>query len=135
AQSLRPRFARNLPPAFGWLAKRKIPHDITDAWIGPGLADRRIRRDVSTILRGISKRYTQEAAARFGEVELPVLLAWASEDKVFPFEHAERLGRAFPDARVERIEDSYTYVSLDQPGRTAQLIAEFARAPAATPAA
>jgi pimeloyl-ACP methyl ester carboxylesterase len=133
--SLRPRFARRLPLAFGWLAKRPLPDDMTDAFLAPLLRDRRIRREVTALLRGVSKRYTQEAAARLGEFQRPVLIAWAPEDKVFPFEHAERLARAFPDARVERIEDSYTYVCADQPERTAQLIAQFAREPAPAPAA
>jgi pimeloyl-ACP methyl ester carboxylesterase len=60
-----------------------------------------------------------------------VLIAWATEDRVFPFRHAERMRDAFPNARLERIEDSYTFVSIDQPERTADLIASFARVPVA----
>jgi hypothetical protein len=33
----------------------------------------------------------------------------------------------FPDARLERIEDSYTFVVVDQPERTAQAIRAFVR--------
>jgi pimeloyl-ACP methyl ester carboxylesterase len=133
--SLRPRFARQLPLAFGWLAKRRLPDDMTDSFLAPLLRDGRIRKETTALLRGVSKRYTQEAAARLGEFERPVLIAWATEDRVFPFEHAERLARTFPDARLERIEDAYTYVCTDQPERTAQLIAQFAREPAPAPAA
>ena len=43
----------------------------------------------------------------------------------------ERLARDFPNARLERIDDSYTFVSEDQPERLAKLIAEFAREPVA----
>ena len=129
-QTLRPRAARRLPLAFGWLTKRGLPDDVSDSFLAPALRDRRIRRDIAAVLKGISTRYTQEAAARLREFDRPVLLAWAVEDKVFPFEHAERLARAFPDARVERIEDSYTYVPIDQPERTAEAIASFAREPA-----
>jgi pimeloyl-ACP methyl ester carboxylesterase len=98
--------------------------------LAPVLRDRRIRREVAQVLKGISPRHTQEAARRFGEFGKPVLIAWAPEDRFFPMEHAERLSRAFPDARLERIEDSWTYVPVDQPRRTAQLIADFARRPA-----
>jgi pimeloyl-ACP methyl ester carboxylesterase len=128
-QSLRPRFTRHLPFAFGWLAKHRIPHDVTDAYLAPGLGDKRVRADISSILRGISNRYTREAAQRFGEFRKPVLIAWATEDRVFPLKYGERLARDFPDARLERIEDSYTYVCEDQPERTAELIAAFAREP------
>ncbi|MDX6651042.1 MAG: hypothetical protein QOJ97_2993 [Solirubrobacteraceae bacterium] len=134
AQSLRPRPARRLPFAFGWLSKRPLARDVSDAFLAPVLHDRRIRREVAKVLKGISPRHTQEAARRFAEFGKPVLIAWAPEDRFFPMEHAERLSQAFPDARLERIEDSWTYVPTDQPGRTAQLIADFARRPAGAPA-
>ena len=49
-------------------------------------------------------------------------------------EDAERLARDFPNGRLEKIDDSYTYVSEDQPERLAKLIAEFAREPVAATA-
>jgi pimeloyl-ACP methyl ester carboxylesterase len=131
-QSLRPRAARRLPMAYGWLTKRPIPDDMSDSWLRPALSDRRIRREIAAILKGISSRYTLEAAERFGEFQRPVLIAWAPEDRFFKFRDAERLASAFPQARLERIEDSYTFVPLDQPERTAELIAEFARQPASS---
>ena len=129
--SLKPAFARRLPLAFGWLAKHGIPDEVTASYLAPGLRDRRIRKEIATILRGVDNRYTQEAAERFREFDKPVLLVWATEDKVFPIKFGERLAQDFPDARLERIDDSYTYVSEDQPERTAELIAAFAREPVA----
>jgi pimeloyl-ACP methyl ester carboxylesterase len=126
AQSLRPRAARRLPFAYGWLTKRPIPDDLSDAWMAPVLSSSAIRREVAAILKGISKRYTLDVAQRFGEFTKPVLLAWAPEDRFFKLRYAERMMGAFPDARLERIEDSFTFVSLDQPERTASLIAAFA---------
>jgi pimeloyl-ACP methyl ester carboxylesterase len=130
-QSLRPRPARRLPFAFGWLSKRPLAPDVSDAFLKPALGDRRIRRELAAVLKGISSRYTEEAAQRFGEFDKPVLLAWAPEDRFFKLRYAERLADAFPHARLELIDDSYTYVPVDQPQRTAQLIAAFAREPAA----
>jgi pimeloyl-ACP methyl ester carboxylesterase len=130
AQSLRPRPARRLPFAFGWLSKRPLARDVSDAFLAPTLGDRRIRREVAAVLRGISPRHTEAAARRFGEFDKPVLLAWAPEDRFFKMRYAERLAEAFPDARLEVIDDSYTYVPVDQPQRTAELIAAFAREPA-----
>jgi pimeloyl-ACP methyl ester carboxylesterase len=125
-QTLRPRAARRLPFAYGWLAKRPIPDDLSDAWMAPLLRDSRIRSEIAAILKGISSRYTLEAAKRFGEFTKPVLIAWAPEDRFFKLRYAERMLGAFPDARLERIEDSLTFVSLDQPERTAALIGAFA---------
>lgn len=129
AQSLRPRAARRLPFAFGWLSKRGIPDDLSDAWLAPALSSAAIRREIASILKGISNRYTLQAAERFGEFDKPVLIAWAPEDRFFKLRYAERLAGAFPNARLERIEDSYTFVAIDQPERTAELVASFASEP------
>ena len=61
-------------------------------------------------------------------------LAWAADDRVFPVADAKRLAAAFPNARLELIEDSYTFVPVDQPARTAELIGGFARGLATAPA-
>jgi pimeloyl-ACP methyl ester carboxylesterase len=57
----------------------------------------------------------------------PALLAWAADDKFFPAEHARRLAAILPNARVEMIPGSRTWVMRDQPERTAHLIGRFAR--------
>jgi pimeloyl-ACP methyl ester carboxylesterase len=131
AQSLRPRPARRLPFAFGWLSKRGIPDELSDAWLAPALSSAAIRREIASVLKGIDSRYTLAAAERFGDFDKPVLIAWAPEDRFFKQRYAERLAAAFPNARLESIEDSYTFVPIDQPERTAELVAAFA---AGTPA-
>ncbi|HEY2719756.1 MAG TPA: alpha/beta hydrolase [Solirubrobacteraceae bacterium] len=132
AQSLRSRAARRLPLAYGWLAKRGIPDEMSDAWLAPALSSAAIRRDVTAVLKGISSRYTLEAAARFGQFDKPVLIAWAPEDRFFKLRFGERLAEAFPAARLELIEDSYTFAPIDQPERTAELLAAFMAEPQAT---
>ena len=132
ANALRPRPLQRLPFAFGWLSKRPLDRATATAFMRPILTDRRIRREVAEFLRSIDKRYTLEAAERFAEFDKPVLLAWAPEDRFFKLSYAERLAAAFPNARLERIEDSYTFVPIDQPRRTAELISAFAAPPAAS---
>ena len=126
AQSLRLNAGRRLPIAFGWLAKRPIPKDVSAAWVRPLQTDRGVRRDAAKLLRGVHKRYTLEAADKLKGFDKPVLIAWATEDRFFPLEHAHKLADAMPQAHVEEIEDSRTYVPEDQPERLTQLIAEFA---------
>jgi pimeloyl-ACP methyl ester carboxylesterase len=128
AQSLRAPVARRLPLAYGWVTKR-ADDALTRSWIAPALGSGAIRHEVASLLKGISNRYTLAAAERFGEFTKPVLIAWAPEDRFFKMHYAERLADAFPNARMELIEDSYTFVPVDQPERTAALIAEFARQP------
>ena len=122
------RFApmRRLPIAFGWLIKKDFAAAPTRQWVTPYLSDRGIRRDTIKVLKGIDPEYTFDAADKLAHFDKPTLLAWAVEDRFFKPSFAERLAATIPDARLEWIEDSYTFVSEDQPERLAQLVEEFA---------
>jgi pimeloyl-ACP methyl ester carboxylesterase len=65
------------------------------------------------------------AAAKLQTFEGPVLLAWGSDDRVFPRRLAERLAREIPRAQLEIVEGARTLVPEDAPGRLAELIAKF----------
>jgi pimeloyl-ACP methyl ester carboxylesterase len=121
---------RRLPLAYGWLIKRDFAGAPTREWVDPFLTNREIRRDTVKVLRGIDSRYTIEAAEKLRTFDRPALLAWAVEDRFFKIAYAERLAATISGATLERIEDSYTFVSEDQPERLAELIARFAREPA-----
>ena len=123
------RFAplRRLPMAFGWLIKRDFADAPTREWVEPYLSDRAIRRDTIKVLQGIDPEHTFDAAGKLSRQERPTLLAWAVEDRHFKLSFAERLAAAIPGARLERIEDSYTFTPEDQPERLAELIGSFVR--------
>jgi pimeloyl-ACP methyl ester carboxylesterase len=129
------RFAalRRLPLAYGWLIKRDFDGAPTREWVDPFLTNREVRHDTIKVLRGIDSRYTIEAAEKLRTFDRPTLLAWAVEDRFFKISYAERLAATISGATLERIEDSYTFVSEDQPERLAELIARFAREPAPVP--
>lgn len=129
ALGLRP--LRRLPIAYGWLAKRPIPRGIVDGWLRPAQTRPATRRDVNRFLRAIDPADTLDAAARLPAFRRPVLLAWATEDRVFPIEHAHRLAALLPYATVAEIDDSFTFLPEDRPRRLARLIREFAAAPTA----
>ncbi|MSO42188.1 MAG: alpha/beta hydrolase [Solirubrobacterales bacterium] len=112
--------------AYGSLIKNDPDDDVLATWGRPFLADRGVRRDTIAILKGISPSYTLEAAPLLAGFEGPALLAWAPEDRFFKIALAERLVSEFRDGRLERIDDSYTFVSQDQPERLAALIGDFA---------
>jgi pimeloyl-ACP methyl ester carboxylesterase len=103
--------------------------------MGPAATDRRIRADAVRFLRGVDRRHTLAAADRFGEVDLPVLLAWAVQDRVFPISLAHRLTERLPRARVVGVGDSRTFVPEDRPDRLVDEIVEFLREHRALPAA
>jgi pimeloyl-ACP methyl ester carboxylesterase len=126
---LRLRMARRTPIAFGWLVKRPIDREAEDSYALPVLSDKRLRADLNKVIRGIDKRYTNEAADKLQEFDKPALIAWSREDKFFKPEHAERLARDLPKARLEWIDDARTFSMEDNPERVAELIAGFVREP------
>ena len=129
-QPLRIPAMRRLPIAFGMLTKRPVPRDVTDGWVRPVLTNREIRRDTARFLGAIDKRETLDAAERLRSFEKPVLIVWATEDRVFPLDHARQLAELLPNARLEEVSDSYSFVPEDQPERLAELVASFAGAAA-----
>ena len=89
------------------------------------LTDKGIRRDLTKLLKSISNRYTLAAAQKFARFNRPVLLVWAERDFLFPKKYAERLAKAFPNARLEYVQDSKAFVSEDQPARLVDLVKAF----------
>jgi pimeloyl-ACP methyl ester carboxylesterase len=128
-QPLRLRALRRLPLAFGWMAKRPIPHEITDAWLRPLLTQRQIRRDLLKYLHHYDKRDLLAAADCLRSFDRPALVVWAAEDRVMPPAHGRRLAALLPRARLVEIPDSYTLIPEDQPVRLAALIREFVSSP------
>lgn len=124
-QLLRVHAWRKVTVLLGLLCKHPVERELPDGWFAPLRRSAGVRRDVQKILRGISARYTVAAAKQFGELQQPVLLAWAPEDYVFKLSFARRLQAAFRDARLELVHDSLTFPMLDQPQRTAELVEAF----------
>ncbi|WP_067480032.1 alpha/beta fold hydrolase [Nocardia amamiensis] len=124
---MRIRALHRLPIAFGWITKRPIPSEITDSYLLPSRNSAAIRNDLRRFLKSAHRRYTLEAARHFADVDVPVLLAWAREDRLFPVSFAERLARDLPNATLKLIDDSYTFLPEDQPELLAESILEFTR--------
>jgi pimeloyl-ACP methyl ester carboxylesterase len=132
--TLKFRPVRSLPSAYGWLTHRQPPHELVDGWIANYLADKGVRRDARRLIAALGDDvFMVQIAAELAGFTKPVLLAWAADDKFFPLEHAQGLSSMFPNARLELIEGSRTWVMRDQPDRTADLIGRFARHTATTP--
>jgi pimeloyl-ACP methyl ester carboxylesterase len=112
--------------AFRPFAKTRIPDDLIASWLGPGLSDPAVKRDLKKVTVGMHKRYTLEAAAKLQGSQLPILLTWAPGDKYFPISYAQRLAAEAANARIVEIPDAKTFVALDQPELLAKEIAQFA---------
>lgn len=114
------------PIGYGGLSHHRIDDELLDHYFTP-VFDRGVRRDVVRFLRTVHRSYTLDAARSFPEVDRPVLVVWASDDKFFPLADGERLARDFPDSRFVLVENSRTWVSEDRPEKLVSLIDEFVR--------
>jgi pimeloyl-ACP methyl ester carboxylesterase len=133
--ALKFRPVRSLPSAYGWLTHHQPPHELIDGWISTYLVDRDVRRDTRRLIAALGDdAFMGQIAAELAGFTKPVLLVWAADDKFFPLEHARRLAGIIPNARLELIEGSRTWVMRDEPERTADLISRFARQTTVSPA-
>jgi pimeloyl-ACP methyl ester carboxylesterase len=123
--ALRVPALRRLPIAYGWLATGAIDREASDSYVLPVLTRGPIRRDVRKLLGGLDPRYTLDAAAKLAGWDRPALIAWSEKDRFFPTEHAERLAKVIPGARLEWIEGARTFSPEDAPDRVAALIRDF----------
>ncbi|MEM9727377.1 MAG: alpha/beta hydrolase [Myxococcota bacterium] len=116
---------RDLPIAYGLLAKHGIPEDVVKSYIAPAARSAAIRRDVSKFARSVSPRVTLEAAEELAAFGRPMLLLWTPEDRFFPMRLADHFRRNLPNVTLETIEDAYVFVAEDQPEQVAAGIARF----------
>jgi pimeloyl-ACP methyl ester carboxylesterase len=90
------------------------------------------RRDALRVTQSLEPSVTLDAVPALQAFAKPVLLAWGDQDKLFPLDHAQRLEADFPNARLEVIAGSSTYVMLDRPDELALAMSKFlAEGPAA----
>ncbi|MGK5533660.1 alpha/beta fold hydrolase [Streptomyces sp. URMC 129] len=123
---------RRLPMTWGRMTKRPVPHHVMDDWFRPLWTSKEIRRDLRKYVLSVPPKAEllawTEALRGF---DRPALVAWAAEDKVMPPDHGRRLAELLPHGELVEIEDSYTLIPEDQPGRLAGHIREFLRKPPA----
>ncbi len=127
---------RESPLAFGRMTKRGIPDEVFREWMRP-LARREIRRDLAKYAgaaRSSGRGALAAATEALPSFKRPVLVVWASEDRVMPPEHGRRLAALFPNSRLVEIDDSYTLIPEDQPAELSRAIREFVRDTAPTAA-
>jgi pimeloyl-ACP methyl ester carboxylesterase len=131
--SLRFRVMRRAPGAWGWMSKRPVPDDVMDGWFRPASTQAAVRRDLAKYGAGLpSREVLLDWAERNRSFDRPVLVVWASEDRIMPRDHGSRLADLYPQGRLVTIGDSYTLVPEDQPAALTGVIRSFLRDTAVT---
>ncbi|MGW7518441.1 alpha/beta fold hydrolase [Streptomyces sp. NPDC054796] len=117
---------RNNRNGYGGMSLRGIPDEIMDDWFAPASRSKAIRRDFAKFAVSAPDRRTLLAwSERLREFDRPVLVVWATEDRLMPREHGPRLAELYPRGRLVEISDSSTLVPEDQPERLAEALTDF----------
>jgi pimeloyl-ACP methyl ester carboxylesterase len=61
------------------------------------------------------QRHTDQVEPDYGDIDLPVLVLWGSEDRWIPLETGQRLAARIPGAELEVVDGAGHLVHLDQP--------------------
>lgn len=107
------------------VTKKGIDQTRDTAIFGGFLTSPEVRREATRFTAALHPRHTAAAATAIAKWTKPVLIAWGTDDDLFPVEHARRLAEDFSDATLRLIDGSSTYVMLDRPEQTAQAIRTF----------
>lgn len=123
--ALRIGWIRRLPIGLGWLVRTPLPDEVVQAYLTPARRDAGVRRDLAKVLRGISSRWTRDAAKALATFPRPVLVAWGDPGKACPLRHGRRLAEIAPRGELVVIPDAYTFVSEDQPDALCDAMTPF----------
>lgn len=118
------RRLRGLPMVLGALT-HAIDHDKVDRWAAALLAQNGVRRDVLSVIRGLRPAVTMAAVETLKTTDVPFLLVWGADDRLFKPSLAERFCATVPTATMTMVEDSKTFVCWDQPEALATHIRAF----------
>ena len=112
-------------PLWRLLARTGLDGATAAAWMRPIRTSKAVRRDTAALLRSVRPADTLDAAARLRHYHGDVLVAWSTDDLVFPRSDARRLAEQVPRAELQLIDGARTFSSLERPERLAGLIRDF----------
>jgi len=122
AVALRSGAIRRSPAGYGLLSHAGVD-DRAVGWVRPIREDVGVREDTRLFTRALRSQALLDAEPAMRRFDRPVLIVWGTDDRLFPVRDAERLVAMFPNARLELVPQSRTYVMVDQPDRLADLVA------------
>lgn len=117
---------RNAPGAFAVFAQKSISDEQLLRWLTPLAKYRSNRRDVAKLLRSIDTKLTLALPALLKKAEIPVLLIWGEDDRLFNLDLANRLVATIgAQAQITTIKNAKTFVGYDQPETVASTLINY----------
>ncbi|MFE0177096.1 alpha/beta fold hydrolase [Streptomyces sp. NPDC059002] len=124
-----------LPPALHEALVREYVSSASHRGLHPAVLDRLVAPWCTTegrpaFYRQIEQndqRYTDEIQGRYGELDLPVLICWGTDDTWIPVARGHELAKAIPGAELRLIEGAGHLVQEDAPAELTGELAGFLR--------
>ncbi|MEU5688592.1 alpha/beta fold hydrolase [Streptomyces venezuelae] len=124
-----------LPPALHRAMIREYVASTSPRGLHPAILDRLVEpwcteEGQAAFYRQIAQndqRFTDEIQYRYGELELPVLICWGTEDPWIPVAKAKELADLVPGAELRLIEGAGHLVQEDAPAELAGELTRFLR--------
>lgn len=90
-----------------------LPPEVLDSVVAPWLG-----AGQSAFYRQIAQadeRFTDEIETRYGEIDVPTLIVWGSDDTWIPVDRAHRLASMIPNSTVEIVDGAGHLIQEDRP--------------------
>lgn len=105
---------------------RPLPAGTLDALVAPWLGEQGQPAFYRQIAQA-DQRYTDQIQPRYGELDLPVLVCWGTEDAWIPVAKARELAAVVPGARLRLIDGAAHLVQEDAPAELTAALVDFLR--------
>lgn len=114
------------PMVFGLLSHRLTGDQLYTRFSHNFAKSSGVRCNFRKVVNGWSPKHTLTAANHLKKFEKPVLLLWGEDDHIlFPLSLGQELAGELPNARLEIIPQSLTYVHEDQPEMFVDRVSKF----------
>ncbi len=89
------------------------------------LVEWEVNREMTTRVAWKPYMFDQAMPHLLRGVATPALLVWGEQDRIVPFDCAERYAAALPNAQIKRIAGCGHYVEVEKPAELARMVREF----------
>jgi pimeloyl-ACP methyl ester carboxylesterase len=106
---------------------RGLRRDELDRLVAPWLGDEGQAAFYRQVAQA-DQAYTDEIEPAYGDIDVPVLVVWGSDDTWIPVDRAHRLASVIPGAELRLVEDAGHLIQLDQPAALATILSGWLHA-------
>lgn len=89
------------------------------------LVEWEVNREMTTRIAWKPNMFDQAMPHLAPAIKAPTMLVWGEQDRIVPFDCAERYATAIPNAQIKRIAGCGHYIEIEKPAELARIVREF----------